>query len=136
MLYVYIINILIYSGTCQFTVRFGYFRYRNIGAVRIFKGLGPVPISDISIRFQFSSSVPGFLPRPQVVLGLKQAIKVGCFYNSFCFSSRGISLLSHICYYYSYLFLLTRYSYKYFFSLKVKILLPLLYRYINSYLNK
>ena len=54
MLYVYIINIFIYLGTRLVPVRFGYFGYKNIGTVRVFKGIGPVLISGISIRF-FSS---------------------------------------------------------------------------------
>ena len=56
MLYVYIINIFIYSGTRSVLgsvpVRFGYFGYKNIGTVRVFEGIGPVPVSDISVRFQ------------------------------------------------------------------------------------
>ena len=62
MLYVYIINILIYSGTHSILglilVQFGYFGYRNIGTVRIFEGFGPVPIQGISVRFRFFSSKP------------------------------------------------------------------------------
>lgn len=68
MLYVYIINIFIYSGTRSVLgsvpVRFGYFGYKNIGTVRVFKGIGPVPVSGISVRFRFGSSVPVILPRP------------------------------------------------------------------------
>ena len=68
MLYVYIINIFIYSGTRSVLgsvpVRFGYFGYKNIGTVRVFEGIGPVPVSGISVRFRFGSSVPVILPRP------------------------------------------------------------------------
>ena len=51
MLYVYIINIFIYSGTRSVlgSVRFGYFRYKNMRTVRVFEGIGP--ISGISVRF-------------------------------------------------------------------------------------
>ena len=73
MLYVYIINIFIYSGTRSVLgsvpVRFGYFGYKNIGTVRIFEGIGPVPVSGISVRFRFGSSVPVILP------GLDSTIK-------------------------------------------------------------
>ena len=69
MLYVYIINIFIYSGTRSVLgsvpVRFGYFGYKNIGTVRVFEGIGPVPVSGISVRFRFGSSVPVILPRPR-----------------------------------------------------------------------
>ena len=55
MLYVYIINIFIYSGTRSVfgsvLVQFGYFGYRNIETIRIFEGLTPVPVSGISVRF-------------------------------------------------------------------------------------
>ena len=65
MLYVYIINIFIYSGIRSIfgsvLVRFSYFGYKNIETVRVFEGIGPVPVSDISIRFLFSSSVPVIL---------------------------------------------------------------------------
>ena len=68
MLYVYIINIFIYSGTRSVLgsvpVRFSYFGYKNIGNVRIFEGIGLVPVSGISVRFRFGSSVPIILPRP------------------------------------------------------------------------
>ena len=75
MLYVYIINIFIYSGTRSVLgsvpVRFGYFGYKNIGTVRVFQGIGPVPVSDISVWFRFGSSVPVILPRPRPFLTLK-----------------------------------------------------------------
>ena len=55
MLYVYIINIFIYSGIRSVfgsvPVRFGYFGYKNTGTVRIFEDIGPVPVSGISVRF-------------------------------------------------------------------------------------
>ena len=61
MLYVYIINIVIYSDTRSvlgsIQIRFGYFGYKNIGTVQIFKGLSPVLVLGISVRFWFSSSV-------------------------------------------------------------------------------
>ena len=70
MLYVYIINIFIYSGTRlvlgSVPVWFGYFGYKNIGTVRVFEGIGPVPVSGISVWFRFGSSVPVILPRPIV----------------------------------------------------------------------
>ena len=66
MLYVYIINIFIYSDTrlvlSSVLVRFGYFRYKNIGTVRIFEGISL--ISGITVRFRFGSSVPVILSRP------------------------------------------------------------------------
>ncbi|KAG2322768.1 hypothetical protein Bca52824_015981 [Brassica carinata] len=59
MLYVYIINIFIYSISAR--SRFGsfgsLFRYKNIGTVRVFEGIGPVPVSGISVRFRFGSSL-------------------------------------------------------------------------------
>ena len=55
MLYVYIINIFIYSSTVRFSVRFDYFGYKNIRTIRIFEGIGPVPISRFSVRFGFGS---------------------------------------------------------------------------------
>ena len=68
MLYVYIINIFIYSGIRSVIgsvpVRFGYFGYKNIGTVRVFEGISPVLVSGISVRFRFGSSVPVILPRP------------------------------------------------------------------------
>ena len=68
MLYVYIINIFIYSGTRSVLgsvlVRFGYFGYKNIGTVRVFEGISPILVSGISVRFRFGSSVPVILPRP------------------------------------------------------------------------
>jgi len=68
MLYVYIINIFIYSDTRSvlgsIPVRFGYFRYKNIGTVRVFEDIGPVPVSGISVWFRFGSSVPVILLRP------------------------------------------------------------------------
>jgi len=70
MLYVYIINIFIYSGTRlvfgSVPVRFGYFGYKNMGIVRVFEGIGPVLVLDISVRFQFGSSVLVILPRPRL----------------------------------------------------------------------
>ena len=64
----YIINIFIYSGTRSVLgsvpVRFGYFRYKNIGTIRVFKGISPVPVSNILVRFRFGSSVPVILPMP------------------------------------------------------------------------
>ena len=69
MLYVYIINIFIYSGTRSVLgsvpVRFGYFGYKNIGTVRVFEDIDPVLVSGISVRFRFGSSVPVILPRPR-----------------------------------------------------------------------
>lgn len=53
MLYVYIVNIWI---PVRFSVRFGYFGYKNIGTIEIFEGFGPVPI------FWFGSSVLVFFP--------------------------------------------------------------------------
>ena len=67
MLYVYIINIFIYSGTRSVlgsVPGFGYFGYKNIGTVRIFEGISPVSVSGILVRFRFGSSVPVILPRP------------------------------------------------------------------------
>lgn len=68
MLYVYIINIFIYSGTHSVLgsvpVRFGYFEYKNIGTVQVFESISLVPVSGISVRFRFGSSVPVILPRP------------------------------------------------------------------------
>ena len=59
ILYVYIINIFIYSSIRSVfglvPLWFGYFGYRNIGTVRIFKGVGTVPVLGISVRFQFGS---------------------------------------------------------------------------------
>ena len=59
MLYVYIINIFIYSGTRSVfgsvPVWFGYFGYKNIGTVRVFEDIGPIPVSDISVWFRFGS---------------------------------------------------------------------------------
>ena len=76
MLYVYIINIFIYSGTRSVLgsvpVRFGYFGYKNIGTVRVFEGIGPVPVSGISVRFRFGSSVPVILPRPKCCRCVRQ----------------------------------------------------------------
>ena len=64
----YISNIFIYSGTRSvlgsFPVRLCYFRYKNIKTARVFEGIGPVPISGISVRFRFGSSVPVILLRP------------------------------------------------------------------------
>ena len=55
MLYEYIINIFIYSGTRlvfgSVPVRFGYFGYKNIRTIRVFEGTGPVPVSGISVWF-------------------------------------------------------------------------------------
>ena len=65
MLYVYVINIFIYSGTRSVPVRFGYFGYKNIGTVWVFEGIGPVPILGISVRFQFGFSVLVILARPR-----------------------------------------------------------------------
>ena len=65
MLYVYFINIFIYSGTRSVLVRFGYFGYKNIGTVRVFESIGPVPVSGISVRFRFGSSVPVIFARPR-----------------------------------------------------------------------
>ena len=66
MLYVYIINIFIYLGTrlvlSSVPIRLGYFGYRNIGTVWIFEGFSLVPVSCISVRFRFGSSVPVFCP--------------------------------------------------------------------------
>ena len=60
MLYVYIINIFIYSGTRSVLgsvpVRFGYFGYKNIGTVRIFEGISPVPVLGISVPVRFFGS--------------------------------------------------------------------------------
>ena len=68
ILYVYIINIFIYSDTRLVLglvpAWFGYFGYKNVGTVRVFEGIGPVPVLGISVRFRFSSSVPVILPRP------------------------------------------------------------------------
>ena len=65
MLYVYIINSVIYPGTRlilgSVSVWFGYI---NIETVRIFEGLSPVPVSGTSVRFRFGSSVLVFFPRP------------------------------------------------------------------------
>ena len=62
---IYIINSVIYPGT---RLVHGlvpvWFKYRNIGTVRIFEGLDPVPVSGISVRLQFGSSVPVFFPMP------------------------------------------------------------------------
>ena len=49
MLFVYIINIFIYSVFGSVLVRFSYFRYKNIGTVRVFEGIGLV--SGISVQF-------------------------------------------------------------------------------------
>jgi len=69
MLYVYIINIFIYSGTHlvfgSVPVRLSYFRYKNIGTVRIFEDINPVPVSGILVRF-FGSVI---LPRPRSHIG-------------------------------------------------------------------
>ena len=87
MLYVYIINIFIYSGTCSVLgsvpVRFGYFGYKNIGTVRVFEGIGPVPVSGISVRFRFGSSVPVILPRPSLYrsIGLFSVTQLKLRYN-------------------------------------------------------
>ncbi|CDY29927.1 BnaC05g29090D [Brassica napus] len=68
MLYVYIINIFIYLGIRSVLgsvpVRFGYFGYKNIGTIRVFEGISPVPVLGISVRFRFGSSVPVILARP------------------------------------------------------------------------
>ena len=61
MLYVYIINIFIYWDTRSVPIRFGYFGYKNIETIRIFEGIGPVPILGILVRFRFGSSVPVIL---------------------------------------------------------------------------
>ena len=70
MLYVYIINIFIYSGTRSvfgsILVRFGYFRYKNIETVRVFEGIDLVPVLGILVRFRFGFSVPVILPRPSL----------------------------------------------------------------------
>ena len=51
MLYVYIMNIFIYSGTRSVLgsvpVRFGYFGYKNIETVRVFEDIDPVLVSGI-----------------------------------------------------------------------------------------
>ena len=56
MLCVYIINIFIYSGTSSVLgsvpVRFGYFGHKNIGTIKVFEGIGPVPVSGILVRFR------------------------------------------------------------------------------------
>ena len=48
MLYVYIINIFIYSGTRlvlgSIPVQFSYFRYRNIRIIQIFEGFSLFPV--------------------------------------------------------------------------------------------
>ena len=70
MLYVYIINIFIYIrvsvwfSVC-FRVRFGYFGYKNIENVWVFKGIGLVLVSCILVQFRFGFSVPNMLPRPR-----------------------------------------------------------------------
>ena len=70
MLYVYIINIFIYIRVSVwflvcFRVRFGYFGYKNIETVWVFKGIGLVLVSCILVQFRFGSSVPIMLPRPR-----------------------------------------------------------------------
>ena len=69
MLYVYIVNIFIYSGT-RLVFGFGsssvrLFGYKNIETVWVFEGIGPVPVSGISVRFRFGFLVPVILPRPR-----------------------------------------------------------------------
>ena len=54
MLYVYIVNIWV---PVRFSVRFGYFGYKNIGTIEVFVGFDPVPVSDILVWFRFDSSV-------------------------------------------------------------------------------
>ena len=62
LLYVYIMNIFIYSSTRSVLgsvpVRFGYFGYKNIETVRVFEDIDTVLVSGISVRFRFGSSVP------------------------------------------------------------------------------
>ena len=58
MLYVYIFNTVIYMGTHLVLGLFSvWFEYINIETVRIFEGLGPVPVSGTLVRFRFGSSV-------------------------------------------------------------------------------
>ena len=84
MLYVYVINILYIRLSVRFSVYFGYISYRNIGTIRVFESFGPVPVSGISIRFWFGSSVPVFC------LGLTIIIKI----RPFIFHFRGDLSLS------------------------------------------
>ena len=69
MFYIYIINILIYSGIRSVLSGACYSRYRNIKTIQVFESFDSVPVRvfgsgfEYSVPFRFGSLVPVFFAK-------------------------------------------------------------------------